>query len=307
MRCVVFAYQEIGYVALEELLRLGAEVRLVVTHADDPQENIWFRSVRGLAEKHGLEVAAPPNVNSPEWVEKIRALKPEFFFSFYYRKLLRAPLLAVPSRGALNLHGSLLPRYRGRCPVNWALIYGERETGLTLHYMIEQPDAGDIVAQCVVPIDDEDTAFTVYQKLARAAPRLLRDVYPLLCAGTAPRIPQDPAKATYFGGRRPEDGRIHWQMSARQVFNLVRAVTWPYPGAFTLWRGRELKVWKARPIAWLSPTAKPGTIVQREPVLVVSCGEGALILESVQWGVEPAQPGSRWAREHKVREGDCFL
>ena len=169
-------------------------------------------------------------------------------FSFYFRQILKPALLAIPSRGALNLHGSLLPRYRGRCPVNWVLVHGETETGVTLHYMEPTPDTGDIVAQRRVPITDDDTALTLNRKLGEAARELLRVTFPALLAGTAPRMPQDHTRATTFGGRRPEDGRLAWRRPARELYNLVRAVTHPYPGAFTTWAGTKLLVWKARPL-----------------------------------------------------------
>ncbi|GIW46110.1 MAG: hypothetical protein KatS3mg077_3392 [Candidatus Binatia bacterium] len=304
MRCVVFAYHDIGYVCLEELLRLGANVNLVITHQDDPEENVWFRSVRELARRRGLPVFAPDNVNTPEWVARVAASEPDFLFSFYYRKLLCRDLLDIPAHGALNLHGSLLPRYRGRCPVNWVLIHDEKETGLTLHYMTEKPDAGDIVAQRAVTIEDCDTAFTLYRKLTALAPVLLRDVYPLLCQGKAPRIPQDDRQATYFGGRRPEDGKIHWQQSARQVFNLVRAVTRPYPGAFTFWRKQPLIVWQAAVAPAPSPEQAPGTVLQTGPELLVQCGVGAVVLKEVQSGSSPPLPGSVWAREAGLAVGE---
>lgn len=303
MRCVVFAYHDVGYVCLEELLRLGAEISLVITHEDDPEENIWFRSVADLCCRYALPVFAPRNVNTETWIQRVTACRPHFLFSFYYRKILCRELLEIPARGALNLHGSLLPRYRGRCPVNWAIIHDEKETGMTLHYMVEEPDAGDIVAQRAVPIDDSDTAFSVYGKLTEIAPLLLRETYPLLCAGNAPRIPQDHTKATYFGGRRPQDGRIDWRRSARDIFNLVRAVTRPYPGAFTFWDGRELKVWKASIVEPWAERAAPGVVLGTAPVLLVQCGNGALALDEVQFGSGQPSPGSVWASQYGVGEG----
>ncbi|MCX8072039.1 MAG: formyltransferase [Candidatus Binatia bacterium] len=304
MRCVVFAYHELGYVCLEELLRLGADVPLVITHEDDPEENVWFRSVAALARNRHLSVFAPQNVNAPEWVNRVEAVRPNFIFSFYYRRLLGRRLLELPTHGALNLHGSLLPRYRGRCPVNWVLIHDEKETGLTLHYMTQKPDAGDIVAQRVIPIDDSDDALSLYRKLAEAAPLLLRDVYPLLCSGNAPRIPQDHSQATYFGGRRPEDGRINWALTARQVFNLVRAVTKPYPGAFAFWRGKKLLVWRASAVPAPAESGLPGTVLETDPELVVQCGRGVVVLEEVQSDREEPCPGAEWARRHGVSRGE---
>src|SRR5437667_71932 len=136
------AYQDIVYVCLDELLALRAEVALVVTHPDPVNENIWFRSVADRARKAGLPVLRPPSVNAPDVVAAIAGLAPDFLFSFYFREIIGPEVLGLARRGALNLHGSLLPRYRGRCPVNWVLINGERETGVTLHYMEARPDRG---------------------------------------------------------------------------------------------------------------------------------------------------------------------
>jgi len=284
VRVVVMAYQDIGYVCLDELLALRAEVALVVTHPDPVNENIWFRSVAERARKAGLPVLRPPSVNAPDVVAAIAGLAPDFLFSFYFREIIGPEVLGLARRGALNLHGSLLPRYRGRCPVNWVLINGERETGVTLHYMEARPDRGDIVAQRAVPIADDDTALSLNRKLGEAARALLREAYPLLAAGTAPRSPQDHARATSFGGRRPEDGRIAWHQPARRLYDLIRAVTAPYPGAFTTYRGERLFVWWARPLDLGPRVGAPGEVVEIRPGagVEVAAGSGALLLDRVQ-------------------------
>src|SRR6185369_2095987 len=147
----------VGYRCIEELLNQGAHIALIFTHADSPQEEIWFQSVRGLAEQHGIPCLTT-DINLPENAKRVRAIAPAFIFSFYYRNMINAEVLAIPRLGALNLHGSQLPRYRGRVPVNWAVINGESETGATLHYMVEKADAGDIVDQERVEIAFTDTA-----------------------------------------------------------------------------------------------------------------------------------------------------
>jgi methionyl-tRNA formyltransferase len=306
MRSVVFAYHDIGYVCLQELLRSGATVVAVFTHADDPREEIWFRSVRELAETHGLPVFAPDSVNTPEWIERIAALQPEFLFSFYYRKILCKEILVLAKRGALNLHGSLLPKYRGRCPVNWVLIHDERETGVTLHYMEERPDRGDIVAQGAVPISDDDTAFTLFRKMTEAAALLMRESYPLLVSGQAPRLAQAQAQASYFGGRKPEDGRIEWNQPARAIFNLVRAVTHPYPGAFTSWQGRRLYVWEARPAPAAQPAAAAGAVIATTPELLVQTRSEPMRLLRVQLEGEPEVLGPECAWRYGIEEGVLF-
>lgn len=239
---VVFAYHNVGVRCLSVLLAHGVKVALVVTHRDNPNENIWFESVAELAALHGIPVITPDNPNTDEVVERIRALQPDFFFSFYYREMLKAPLLAIPKRGALNMHGSLLPKYRGRVPVNWAIIRGETETGSTLHYMTEKPDNGDIVAQQAVPMLPDDTALHVFQKVTVAAEMALNDALPALLAGVALAVKQDLSLGAYFGGRSAKDGVINWTHTAQQVHNLVRAVAPPYPGATTGIMGRPMRI-----------------------------------------------------------------
>ncbi|MGH8230153.1 MAG: formyltransferase, partial [Steroidobacteraceae bacterium] len=229
VRAVVFAYSEVGYRALEALLDGGVDVPLVFTVEDSPAETRWFRSVAELARERGVDaVTADPREERS--IGRVRALAPQYLFSFYYRSLLDEPLLAAASWGALNLHGSLLPKYRGRAPVNWAILNGERETGVTLHYMVRKPDAGAIVAQERIPIGIDDTALTVSLTAAAAAARLITRTLPLLGAGPPPAQPMNLAAGSYFGRRTPEDGRIDWAWPAARVHNLIRAVAPPFPG-----------------------------------------------------------------------------
>ena len=229
---VVFAYHDIGVRCLEALLELGVEVRLVVTHQNDASELVWFGSVAELARKNGIPVIIPDEVNVEEVIGEVSRCEPDFIFSFYYRQMLGSRLLEIPARGAFNVHGSLLPRYRGRVPVNWAIIHGEKETGVSLHRMEVKPDAGNLLAQRTVPILKNDTAFDVFQKLKCAAEIMLLETVPKMLAGRASETPLDLARGSYFSGRRPEDGKIDWRLPARDVHNLIRAVAPPYPGAF---------------------------------------------------------------------------
>lgn len=241
-RVVVFAYHRFGARCLQVLLDHGVDVALVVTHQDNPQEAIWFESVARLAGCHCIPTITPQDPNHPTLVEAIRGLHPDFLFSFYYRHMLGQELLSIPTQGAYNLHGSLLPKYRGRVPVNWAVIHGESETGATLHVMTPKPDQGDIVAQVSVPIGPDDTAFEVFERLVPAATHMLKHVLGPLFNGSAPHTPQVLSQGSYFGGRRPEDGRIDWSLSAQQIHNLVRGVAPPYPGAFTLLGGKNARI-----------------------------------------------------------------
>jgi methionyl-tRNA formyltransferase len=245
-RAVVFAYHDVGVRCLRALLEGGVEVPLVFTHRDDPRERIWFASVAELAASRGIETLFAEDPNAPEFVARLRRLAPEFIFSFYYRRMLSAELLATARRGAYNMHGSLLPKYRGRVPVNWAVLNGEKETGATLHEMVAKPDAGRIVDQQAVPIGDDDPAVDVFRKVTGAAETVLKRSLPRLLDGSAQLHAQDLARGSYFGGRKPEDGRIDWTKPAREVHNLVRAVAPPYPGAFTDLPGGRVLVLRTR-------------------------------------------------------------
>jgi methionyl-tRNA formyltransferase len=277
---VVFAYHDVGVRCLSVLLAHGVKVALVVTHADDPRENIWFASVEKLARGNDIDVATP---DDPEQLAgRLARLRPEFIFSFYYRHMLSPALLACATRGAYNMHGSLLPKYRGRVPVNWAILRGERETGATLHEMVAKPDAGRLVDQMAVPILPDDRAIDVFRKVTTAAEIVLDRSVPRLLAGTATLTAQDLAAGSYFGGRKAEDGRIDWTKSAREIHDLVRAVAPPYPGAFTNLGTQRLRVLRTRVLPQRGPAGRPMLEVDGAGQLVARCADGGrlAILES---------------------------
>jgi len=242
LHAVVFAYHDVGVNCLKALLHAGIEIDLVVTHQDDPNENVWFGSVAKLCEDRDIPYITPGAKELMELVPQIQKLAPEYLFSFYYRHMIPAELLACAKIGALNMHGSLLPKYRGRAPVNWAILHGETETGATLHVMEIKPDAGDIVGQSAISIGPNETAMEVFGKVSQAAEHVINQVLPELLRGHIPRKPNLLDQGSYFGGRRPADGQILWHQTAKQVHNLVRAVAPPYPGAFTDWQGQRMIV-----------------------------------------------------------------
>lgn len=293
-RAIVFAYHNVGVRCLSVLLAHGVDVAMVVSHEDNPNETIWFDSVSELAARHNIPVITPEDPNDPAVVATLAALRPDFLFSFYYRQMLKAPLLTLPTRGAWNMHGSLLPKYRGRVPVNWAIIHGERETGATLHAMVEKPDAGDILASQAVPILPDDTAFEVFNKVTLAAEIALDHAMPALLAGHAAGQPQDLSAGSYFGGRKAEDGRIDWRRGAGEVHNLIRAVAPPYPGAFCDTPRGRLRVLRS-----LSPTGQIGpydgrpTLFVDDGRLYAECGDGGLLrLLAVELQGSPLSPAT---------------
>lgn len=222
----------------------GMAIDLVVTHDDDPNETIWFNSVQKLCKQRGLAYQIVERAELPSLLPQLKAIAPDYLFSFYYRFMLPTELLESAKIAALNMHGSLLPKYRGRAPVNWAVLHGETETGATLHVMEAKPDAGDIVEQVAVPIEIHENAKQVFDKVSQAAKRVMEKVLPQLLRGEVPRQPNPLAKGSYFGGRKPEDGRIDWSRSAMAIYNLIRAVAPPYPGAFAELDGKRLTIAK---------------------------------------------------------------
>jgi methionyl-tRNA formyltransferase len=270
MRIVLFGYGEMGCTGLEFLLREKEDVAAVITHRDDPHEKRWYRSLAEVAGKAGMTVLYGEEVDLEKEMDRLR---PEMILSFYYRNMIPVSVLKKAPRGALNLHGSLLPRLRGRAPINWALVEGEEQTGVTLHHMVKAPDAGDIVGQRGWKIGPRDTAKDLFFRAIEEAKILLRDRWPGIREGTAPRTPQDPLKATYRGRRRPEDGKIDWTQPTRRIDGLVRAVTDPFPGAFTFLKGKKLMVWAGSPAAG---RGTPGVAIEDA---VVATGDGAYRIE----------------------------
>jgi methionyl-tRNA formyltransferase len=242
LRAVVFAYHDVGVNCLKTLLQAGIKIDLVVTHQDDPNENVWFGSVVELCKEKSIHYLTPNAIELKNLLPQIQSIAPDYIFSFYYRHMIPADILACAKISALNMHGSLLPKYRGRAPVNWAILHGEKSTGATLHVMEEKPDAGSIVGQIEVSIGPDENATEVFAKVSQAAVDVMQIVLPELIQGKVPQRPNELQKGSYFGGRKPADGEIHWGQSAERIHNLVRAVAPPYPGAFTEWRGQRMIV-----------------------------------------------------------------
>ena len=301
MRALVFAYHNVGHACLEVLINEGTEVIAVVTHEDDPREEVWFRSAADLARRNRIPVHTPSDVRTQAFIRWVESLKPDVIFSFYYRNMLPGEILKIPRLGSMNMHGSYLPKYRGRCPVNWALIHGESETGVTLHDMVPKPDAGGIVGQKKIFIGPEDTARDLFDKITKASAELLSELLPLIREGRAPRIQQNEEDATYFGGRRPEDGRIDWSMNAKEIHNLIRAVTHPYPGAFTYLQGKKALIWKASPLN--DPAGRPpGEVVSTSP-FKVAAGRGALQVQRAQREGDEEMDGEAFAKKYGIAPG----
>ena len=296
-RILFFGYSEVGYECLSLLIKRGDNVVALFTHEDNPNEKIWFKTPAVVARAGGVPIFTPEKITTPEWMERIAALRPDLILSAYYRNMISTKILALAPLGAFNLHGSLLPKYRGRAPINWAVLHGESRIGVTLHRMVRAADAGAIVDREGVHIGRRDTAEEAFRKVLPCARAVLARQIDALLAGTARETPQDESQATCFGGRKPEDGRIDWTQPSGRIFNLIRAVTDPYPGAFTDVGPARLMVWWAEPDSaevrrfagsaeGSEPARVPGRILSVDP-LVVATGDGALELTRVEWRGAP--------------------
>ncbi|WP_291490459.1 formyltransferase [Desulfurella sp.] len=280
MKTVVFAYHNMGVIGCSALKKHRFDIKCVFTHKNDKNENIWFESVQDWCKKNNIEYFAPENVNTKEWIDKIASYKPDIIFSFYYRNLICEDILRIPPFKAINLHGSCLPAYRGRAPVNWVLVNGEKQTGVTLHYMVKKPDAGDIIAQKCIDIDFYDTAKTLYEKLEKLAFTLLDETLPHIKNNTVKPVKQDESKASYFGRRTKQDGLIDFNKTAIEIYNLIRAVTKPYPGAFCYYKGKELIIWWAIPSSIQLP---PKQIIKIDNKVYIGAKKGSLELKEVEY------------------------
>lgn len=275
-KLLFFGFSMTGAAVLEELIKMGANIIGVYTYEDNPKEN-WFPSVKLLAQKHNIPTFTPEKLTAED-VQNIKNLSPDIILSVYYRSLISDEILKVAPLGAFNMHGSLLPKYRGRAPINWVLVKGEKETGATLHYMVAKADAGDIVGQKVVAISNDDTALTLTQKVTAAACEIIKEVYPLIETKNLKPRKQDMSISTYFGRRTPADGLIDWNQNAQTIYNLIRAVTKPFPGAFFEENGKKIIIWRAKVLP-TKTQATAGKTVSKTPYIITAADKDLEILE----------------------------
>lgn len=275
-KLLFFGFSMTGAAVLEELIKMGANIIGVYTYEDNPKEN-WFPSVKLLAQKNNIPTYTPEKLGTED-VQNIKNLAPDIILSVYYRSLISDEILKLAPLGAFNMHGSLLPKYRGRAPINWVLVKGEKETGATLHYMVAKADAGDIVGQKVVPISNDDTALTLTQKVTTAACEIIKEVYPLIETKNLKPRKQDMSVSTYFGRRTPADGLIDWNQNAQTIYNLIRAVTKPFPGAFFEENGKKIIIWRAKVLPTKTQAAA-GTTVSKTPYIITAADKDLEILD----------------------------
>ena len=284
MRIVFMGTPDFAVGALQALVEAGHQVVAVVTQPDKPKgrgKEMQVTPVKACAMKHNIPVFQPAKVKTPEAVEILRGYEAELFVVAAFGQILSKEILDMPKFGCINIHASLLPKYRGAAPIQWAIILGEKETGVTLMQMDEGLDTGAMLAKCVVPIEATDTGESLFDKLALAGAKLLIDTLPAVEAGTLNPQPQKDEESCYARMIKKEMGRLDWKKSAAELERLVRGLN-SWPSAFTYLNGKTLKIWEAA-VEEGNSTKKPGEVAEvTKEAIKVQTGEGLLVLKNVQ-------------------------
>ena len=313
MKILFMGTPEFAVPSLAALLERGYEVSAVVTQPDRPKgrkRELTPPPVKKFAAERGLPVLQPEKLRSAEGVAQVAAIAPDLIVTAAYGQILPKSVLDLPRYGCINVHGSLLPRYRGGAPIQRSIINGEKETGVTLMYMAEGLDTGDMISKAVVPIDDEDTAGTVFEKLSKAGAELLIDWLPRIVDGSAGREAQNEAEATYAPNLSREDEKLDWTQSSRKIYDRVRGLH-PMAGGFTYLDGEVFKVWGCRlpneadaklKSDWLAQ--EPGSVLETGPFGIrVRTGDGSLVLSEVQPAGKKALQAAEFAKGARLAPG----
>lgn len=309
MRIVFMGTPDFSVPILKRLLDEGYDVVAVVTQPDRPKgrkKQLTPPPVKVEAEKQGIPVIQPEKIRKPEQLEKVLAYKPDMVITAAFGQMLPNALLEFPPFGCVNVHASLLPEYRGGAPIHHALIDGKRETGVTIMYMAEKMDAGDIITQTTVPITDDDNVGTIHDKLSDAGAALLLETMPKLMAGQLEPIPQDHVKATFAPNIKREEEKIDWTANGEAIYNRIRGLN-PWPGAYTFHNGRVLKIWQSEKIFHF-PDALPGTVidVEKNTFLVHSGNETALRILELQPAGKKRMVCAQFLKGASLEKGDTL-
>ncbi len=272
-RCALFGHGVVGELGIGVLREIGVEPVLVFGHPQSQGD--WQRGLKPVADRLGIPAVENADLDDPGLVERLSRLDLDIHVSLYFREMIPDSILSTARLGGVNLHGSPLPRYRGRAPVNWMVLNGETEGGAALHVMTSRPDGGPLLAMRTFPIGPADTAFSVLLQVERIGMEIIRDTLPRYLSGSLVPTPQR-GRSSYFGRRTPEDGRIDWTWPAARIINLVRAVTRPYPGAFADLPSGRLYVWWAEELPGRILPA--GTLVREGNRILAGTGSNALAL-----------------------------
>jgi methionyl-tRNA formyltransferase len=303
---------EFAVPSLRVLLEEGYQVTAVVTQPDRPKGRkrvLTPTPVKVEAELHGIPVLQPEKLRQSDSVEALRALRPDLIVTAAYGQILPKSVLELPKHGCINIHASLLPKYRGGAPIHYAVMRGESETGVTIMYMAEGLDTGDMISKVTLPIEDTDTTGTLFEKLSISGAELLRRTLPDLLAGRIQAIPQKDEEAIYSPNIKREDEWIDWSRPAAVIFNQIRGLN-PFPGAYTSWNGENMKVWSSKlpfsklPIDGNQSAVEPGTVISSSVEgIKVATGDGTLMLTQIQPAGKKAMDAAQFLRGSQMADG----
>lgn len=307
MRIVFMGTPDFAVPVLRRLISEGYEIAAVVTQPDRPRGRkkvLTPPPVKVEAEKHGIAVVQPDKIREPQQLEKVLTYKPDMVITAAFGQILPKALLEAPKYGCINVHASLLPEYRGGAPIHHAIIDGKRETGVTIMYMAEKLDAGDILTQTAVSIEEEDNVGTLHDKLSEAGAELLSETLPKLIAGEIEPVQQDDSKATFAPNIKREDERIDWAQGGTAIYNRIRGLD-PWPGAYTYYNGQILKIWGAKK-ATSTEKVLPGTVINiiEDGFLVQSGDDIAIRVTELQPAGKKRMKAAQFLKGANVQEGD---
>jgi methionyl-tRNA formyltransferase len=284
MKVVYMGTPDFAVAALEKIIEAGHEVVAVVTQPDRPKgrgKELAISPVKECALKNNLKIMQPEKVREASVVAELKALDADIFVVAAFGQILSQEVLDIPRFGCVNIHASLLPKYRGAAPIQMAILNGDKETGVTIMQMNAGMDTGDIIVTKTLPIEDEDTAGTLFDKLMFLGADLIVETLPKIEKGEITLIPQDDSLSTKCGKISKEMGQIDFNKSAREIFNLVRGMS-PWPSAYTKLNGKMLKIWKVKPVEGATDGA-PGTVYDvKKDYFIVNTGEGLLEISELQ-------------------------
>jgi methionyl-tRNA formyltransferase len=307
MRIVFMGTPDFSVPVLQRLISDGYEIAAVVTQPDRPKGRkkvLTPPPVKVEAEKHGLDVLQPEKIRNPKQLEEVLAYQPDVVITAAFGQILPKALLEAPKYGCINVHASLLPEYRGGAPIHHAIIDGKRKTGVTIMYMAEELDAGDILTQTAVAIEEDDNVGTLHDKLSQAGAELLSDTLPKLIAGKINPVAQDDAKATFAPNIQREDEKIDWTAGGTAIYNRIRGLN-PWPGAYTYYNGQILKIWSAEKTV-SAKKSLPGTVIDvRDDAFLVQSGDHiAVRVTQLQPAGKKRMKASQFLKGARLREGD---
>ncbi|TDO95230.1 methionyl-tRNA formyltransferase [Halanaerobium saccharolyticum] len=285
MRILFFGGHDLGKITLEHLLEQDKDVLAAVMTETD---NEWYHGLEEVTDKYNLKLFKEKNINDNQFVKKTRNdLKPDLIISVNFDQIFKKEIINIPENGCINIHASLLPKYRGRAPLNWAILKGEKETGVTVHYINEGIDTGKIILQEKINIKKTDYIADILEKVKEKYPEMINKAVDLIKNDKVEPVEQKKENGSYYGKRTPADGLIDWSQSAKDIYNLIRAVSHPYPGAFTYLDDEKLFIWRAEVEDETANNEQPGKIIEKaDEVFSVQCGRGQLLVTDYETETE---------------------